>query len=204
MQKRNIFVFILAGLLTVLAGEFQVNVLVSHKGIGAYIATLVLYIFFLLLVYVLNTFLERNISSQKIDVVYYFVGGICGLAVEWLIGNAPWVHNGAIQSGMFAWWGSIFLIPRIFTTPIDPVVTSARHRIVISVLLYSIVSTLIIAFLPQSIRAGIAAILLTIGYITINFQFVPYLTRNGFATKSMRIVMWILALAAIGGVLIPG
>lgn len=192
----------MAGLLTVLAGEFQVNILVSHKGIGAYISTLVLYTFFLLFMYVLNKFLERHISSKNIDVAYYFVGGACGLATEWLIGNAPWVHNGAIQAGMFAWWSSTFLIPRIFTTPIDSVVSSVRRRVIISLLIYSLVSTLIVVFSPQTMRAGIAAILLTIGYIVTSFQFVPYLTRNGFSTRFIRMFMWSLVLAAIGGVVL--
>ncbi len=56
MQKRNFLKFILVGLLTVLAGEFQVNVLVFGKKIDEYFSVLLIYAFLLALMYLFGKF----------------------------------------------------------------------------------------------------------------------------------------------------
>lgn len=198
MVKRNFFKFVLVGLLTAAAGELQVNVLVGGKGAGAYFSSMLLYVFFLALMYLLGKFLDRVTSIKKIDFIYYLAGGLFGLAIEWfLIGNAPWAGTGAIQAGMFAWWGAIFLVPRIFTTPIDALVGRVRKRVAVSLLVYSVVSVIIVSALPAGLRPAIAAVMIATSYLVVNFQFVPYLARSGFPQNIIQAFMWLLILAGV-------
>lgn len=193
--------YILAGLLTVVAGEFEVNVLVLRKGPGAFFGALFLYVLALTLMYMVGKFIEARASAKNADAVAYLIGGAFGLSVEWfLIGNAPWAGNGAIQAGMFAWWGATFLIPRVFIAAADATVRTVRRQIVMSLASYSILSVTAVSLAPQNARAAITALLLSVGFIFINFQCMPYLVRNGFSRVAARIFMWSLAVSAVVGV----
>lgn len=203
MQTGNLLTFILAGLLTVAVGEYQVNVLVLDKGLGGYASALLIYAVAVALMYAMGRYLDARVSLKNGDVVYYLFGGIFGLAIEWfVIGNGPWVGNGAIQAGMFAWWSATFLVPRIFTVGADPVIRTVRQHILISLAAYAAFSTVIVALSPENMRAGVTGILLSIGYIILNFQFIPYLVRNGFSRTSTRAFMWFIALSALVGLFI--
>ncbi len=196
------FKFILVGLLTVLAGEFQVNVLVFGKEIDEYFSVLLIYAFLLALMYLFGKFLEKKVSPKRVDVIYYITAGLFGLALEWfIIGNAPWAGSGAIQAGMFAWWSAVFLIPRIFTDTRDALVTSLTRKIFVLLLIYSVVSTLVVAIVSADLRPALAGVMIALAYIIINFQFVSYLGRNGFSLTFARIFMWFLACAGIVGLI---
>jgi hypothetical protein len=178
------------------AGEFQGNVLIMNKGVSAFFSAILVYVFFLSFMYLFGKFLERKISSEKFNLVYYLFGGLLGLAIEWfVIGNSPWLHKEAIQAGMFAWWGAIFFVPIIFTT--TDALTSVKKRTSITLLIYSVVSTIIISLMPINIRAGVFAILLAIFYIILNFQFVPFITRGNYGKIFTKLFMWFLVLATI-------
>jgi len=201
MPTANFFKFIFIGLLTVFAGEFQVQVLAAQKGIGGFLSTLVLYSFFLAVMYAVSRFFDRKNSPKK-EVLYYFVGGLFGLAIEWSMGNGPWVNNGAIQSGMFAWWAATFLVPRIFMQTADSVTVSVRRRLIIFLSIYSVVSTFVIVISPQYLRPAFAGIILAAAYIIINFQFIPYLSRSGISPVFVRRFMIFLAIAGVAGLFI--
>ncbi|MCX6797377.1 MAG: hypothetical protein NTX98_02765 [Candidatus Doudnabacteria bacterium] len=204
MERRNFLKFVFAGLLTMIAGEFQVNVLVLNKGANDYLTTIFLYLPFFVIMYLFGVFCDRKFSPKRADLFCYFFGGLFGLiGYEWfLIGNAPWAGTGAIQTGMFAWWAAIPIISRIFTTPVDPLVKSVRRRVFIGLLIFSLVSTAIVAISPTDLKPIVAAFLITIGFFAINFQFIPYLTRNGSSKLFIRAFMWFLVLAAVANLFI--
>lgn len=202
LPQKNFLTYISIGLLTVLAGEFQVQVLAAQKGLGGLFSTLLLYVFFLALMYAVGKFLDKKISQKNGDVVYYLVGGLFGLAIEWSMGNGPWVGNGAIQAGMFAWWTAVFFVPRIFVQGIDAVAKQVQHRIIIFLSAYSAVSTLIIIISPIHLRPAFAGIMLAAAYIVMNFQFIPYLSKNGFSPALARRFMLFLALCGLAGLFI--
>lgn len=199
MGKRSFFKFVFVSLLVILAGEFQVNILVLNKGIGDYLGTLVLYLPFIIIMYLFNIFLDRKVSPKRSDLICYFVGGLFGLIVyEWfLIGNAPWAGTGAIQAGMFAWWAAIPVISRIFTNTADLFIGSVKRKVFVWLLVYSLISTAVVAVLPMDLRPVIAAFMMTIGFLAINFQFIPFFTRNGASKVFTRAFMWFLVLMSI-------
>lgn len=200
-QLKNFFKFISIGLLTVFAGEFQVQVLAAQKGMEGFVSTLVLYAFFLAAMYVVGVFCDRK-NSPKRDVYYYFVGGLFGLVIEWSMGNGPWVNNGALQAGMFAWWAATFLVPRIFIQTADDVIVSVRRQLVIYLSIYSVLSTLVIIISPPALRPAFTGIILAASYITINFRFIPYLIRGGVSPVFARRSMIVLAIAGVAGLFI--
>lgn len=204
MKKRNFFKFIFAGLLAMIAGEFQLNILVLNKGINDFFTTLLLYLPFFIIMYLFSSFCDKKFSPKKADLLCYFFGGLFGLiGYEWfLIGNAPWAGTGAIQAGMFAWWATIPTVSRIFTTPVDPLVKSVRRRVFIGLLIFSLVSTTIVAILPTDLKPIVAAFLITISFFIINFQFIPYFTRDGSSKLFIRTFMWFLVLAGIANLFI--
>lgn len=204
MERRNFFKFVFVSFLVILAGEFQVNILVLNKGAGDYLGTLALYVPFIIIMYLFGVFVDRKISSKRSDLICYFVGGLFGLIVyEWfLIGNAPWAGTGAIQAGMFAWWAAIPTVSRIFTTTIDPPIKSVRRKIFVELFVYSLISTVIVMVLPMDLRPIIAALMMTAGFIVINFQFIPFFTRNGSSKTFAHAFIWFLVFASIANLFI--
>lgn len=204
MERRNFFKFVFVSFLVILAGEFQVNILVLNKGSGDYLGTLVLYVPFIVIMYFFGVFADRKFSPKSSDLICYFVGGAFGLIVyEWfLIGNAPWAGTGAIQAGMFAWWAAIPTVSRIFTTAIDPSIKLIRRKVFIELLIFSLVSTAIVAVLPMDLRPIIAALMMAAGFIVINFQFIPFFARNGSSKTFARAFMRLLVFASIANLLI--
>jgi hypothetical protein len=65
--------------------------------------------------------LHRLATERRAVVVYYLAAGTIGLAVEWfLIGLAPWTDRTSppalvaiFHAGMFSFWGTVALAPRI-------------------------------------------------------------------------------------------
>lgn len=192
MQKRSYLKYIVIGLCAMAAGEFQVNVLVLQKGISAYFYAIALYVVLISIMFLVG----KRIKS---DIRYYFLAGLFGLVIEWVIfGNMPWVAVTAIQTGMFAWWASVFTLPRIFTDrdgEFDSVVRSTKKRSLIVLIAYSVISTAVTAMIPLDptyLRPAIAGLMMLLGMIILNFQFIRFLARRSARRWSITLFMWLL------------
>jgi hypothetical protein len=208
-MKRNIFLFLFIGIITMLAGEFQINVLVLNKGVSAFLMSIGLYIALLLVAYAVGKLLERIFSEKRVDVIYYFLGALFGLALEWIVfGNSLMQNPYANQAGMFAWWGAVFLMPRIFTTrepAFEPVIRSTRRRSLWVLILYSLISTFVIIALPAEpafLKPAFVGLLMALGYIILNFQFGAFLARKGVSKRLLRVFFVVLLILGIANFLI--
>jgi hypothetical protein len=72
--------FILIGILTMLAMEFQINVLAAGR-LDHYILAVVLYSLLLFLFYFIGKLIDRRFSPKMADVAYYLMAGLFGLIV---------------------------------------------------------------------------------------------------------------------------
>lgn len=191
---RRFLTFLLFALFTMAAGEFQGNAILKGR-FDWFLMAVVLYALIAAAYYLLGRTLDRFAHGE---IIYYFACGASGLLViEWLIlGNTPWQNPGAIQAGMFAWWAAIGMVPRIFSRDEG---RPARRRVAVALIAYSAVSTLIvIALLGKAapvVLGGVTGLLLALGFIIMNFMFLPYLERDG---RRMWLRWFLIALAVLG------
>ena len=83
--------------------------------------------------------LHRFTAERLAVVLYYLAAGAMGLAVEWfLIGLSPWsdrtsppVLVAVFHAGMFSFWGSVALAPRVLLD-LRPRVAKLRRRFLIA------------------------------------------------------------------------
>jgi hypothetical protein len=187
----NLIKFIITGLLVTLAGEFQINILVQHQPLGKYLMVFVVYRILLSIFYTLGKFLDKKFTSNKSDLLYYFIAGFTGLLIEWfLIGNSIYQNPSANQAGMFAWWAAVFLVPRIFTKLPDPATQIVKKRIYAVLIPYSIISTVFVAqqvAVPEIHRIAATALTMIFGFILLNYFLVNYLiTQNPHLQKRLK------------------
>ncbi len=186
----EIFLFILFALLTIAAGEFQ-NLALLHGNPFFFLGALVVYSIVAIVFYFIGKVLDK-ITGRRADIFGYFIAGLIGLVIiEWiLLKNHPGSGKGALQAGMFAWWAALYMVPRIFTKEEGKV---ARKRVAIALIAYSVIS---LAVTIATFNGAFTGLLLALGFIIINFQFLPYFERDG-KRRWLRIFMWLLIIGFI-------
>ncbi len=194
--------FILIGILTMFAMEFQINVL-GHGRLDHFAMAVGFYVFLLTLFFFIGQSLDRKISPKHVDVIYSLIGGLFGLlVVEWLfMRNYPGSGKGAIQTAMFALWAAVFTLPRLFAIKSDSEIRPLRMRTLATVLVYSVLATAAVFITPQALKLPVQAILMSAYGLILNFMLVPFLCRNGFSKNRLYAFVSILAFAGAANVL---
>lgn len=162
----------------------------------------VVYGILLSIFYALGKFLDKKFPPNKSDLVYYFIAGFAGLLIEWfLIGNSLYQNPSANQAGMFAWWVSVFIVPRIFTKLPDTATQIVKKRIYAVLIPYSIISTVFVAQqvkVPEIHRIAATVITMIFGFIFLNYFLVNYLiAQNPHLQKRLKYFYWLLAILAL-------
>lgn len=80
--------------------------------------TIIAFVPFLVVARLLGVFLDRALAKWQVTLVYYLTAGGIGLLFEWfVIGLAPWRDPNPLeipfQLGMFSFWGTVALGPRL-------------------------------------------------------------------------------------------
>ncbi len=197
----KLFKFIFIGLLVTLAGEYQINILVQHKELGPFLGTFVNYAIFLIIFFAFGKVLDKKFEAGKADLIYYFVAGFVGLAIEWfLIGNSIFANPQANQAGMFAWWTGVFMIPRIFTKQSNQANAVVKKKIYYILIPYSILSVLLVSLLPatpETLRIIALALSMMVGFIFVNYYLINYLVlQNPHLQKRLKYFYWFLVILA--------
>ena len=173
-----------------LSGEFQINaILMGHPEF--FLLAVGLYIIIVILFYWIGRGLDK-LTPKNADIIGYFLTGILSvLIIEWaILGNQPGSGRGAIQTGMFAWWAALFIVPRIFTKEEGK---PARFRVAVTLITYSVVS--LIATIV-TMNPAIAGLLMALGFIILNFQFLPFF-EQGKKKTWLRVIMWSLVVGML-------
>jgi hypothetical protein len=120
--------------------------------------------------------LHRLAAEWLAVVLYYLAAGTIGLAVEWfLIGLAPWndrtsppVLVAVFHTGMFSFWGTVALAPRILLDG-RPQVAGLRRRFLIAFTALGVV-TYVLTFAAKIVAAEKDVLFLaSIGPVVITF-----------------------------------
>jgi hypothetical protein len=126
--------------------------------------------------------LHKFAAGGRAAVLYYLAAGTTGLAVEWfLIGLSPWsdrtsppVLIAVFHAGMFSFWGTVALAPRILLDS-RPQIAKLRHRFLRAFTALGVV-TYVLTFAAKAMSAEKdAQFLASIGPVVITF-----LTMNVF------------------------
>jgi hypothetical protein len=117
------------------------------------------------------------------------------------MGNYPGSGKGAIQTAMFALWAAVFTLPRLFTAR-DSNLLGIRLGKIITIAIYSVVSTFAVMNSSAQLKLPVQAIFMSAYGIILNFQLVPYLSRNGFSKRTLYFFGSALALAAIMNIIL--
>ncbi len=136
----NFLRFILAGLLTAAVGEWQFSVFLRDD-LANFLGSLAFNTLYLSGVYLVTRLwlaLGETPEQGRRWMILAYTGlfGLSGLMVEWfLIGNSPWGNPDASQTGMFAYWACMALVPLTFLL--------RKHRLQRFIFLYGLVYTLL-------------------------------------------------------------
>jgi hypothetical protein len=132
--------------------------------------------------------LHRFVAEWLAVVLYYLAAGTMGLAVEWfLIGLSPWSDRtsppalvAVFHAGMFSFWGTVALAPRILLD-FRPQAAKVRRRFLIAFTALGVV-TYVLTFAAKIVAAEKdAQFLASIGPVAITF-----LTMNAFYVQYFR------------------
>lgn len=112
---KQLIVFMAIGLLLTVVPEWQNNVLMNAEVFGwtGYVNTLRLNAILLLFAYVSFRYFNKKYSPAKTLLVQFTTWGIVGLLFEWILVDHP-LWSGAVQYGMFVYWGVVFGAPALF------------------------------------------------------------------------------------------
>ncbi len=173
---RELLLFVLLGLLLATPGEI-LNQILARNNVSAFRSTLCSYAILLLVGFFVSKVILAVVKKQKLAAVScYLLFGSLGLAVEWcLLGNAPVldVLQFVTQPGMFTYWGTLVLGPRLL---MDPAATPAlRWAFVRFFLIYSSVYLLVAVLIPRD-RGGVffAFIIFAAGTTALNYFYIKF------------------------------
>jgi len=173
---RELLLFILLGLLLATPGEI-LNQILARNDIRAFRTTLFSYASLLLVGFFVGRIILAVVKKDSPAAVsYYLLFGSLGLAVEWcLLGNAPVldVLQLITQPGMFTYWGTLVLGPRLIMDP--DVSPGLRWSFVRFFLIYSSVYLLVAALIPRN-RGGVffGFIIFAAGTTALNYFYIRY------------------------------
>ncbi len=180
----KLLLFVVLGLMLAAPGEI-LNQILARNDPSAFGTTLVSYSILLLAGWFVGKVVFRLITSRaRAAVIYYLLFGSLGLAVEWcLLGNAPVADPLQVitQPGMFSYWGTMLLGPRLIMDPIAP--SGLRRSYVSFFLIYSLIYLLVAVTIPRN-HGGIffGFILFAAGTTGLNYYYLRYfrqLTAGG-------------------------
>jgi hypothetical protein len=165
----------------------------------AWIFTLVPFAVFLGITGCLWAVLHRLAAERLAVVAYYLAAGSIGLAVEWyLIKLAPWsdttsppVFVAIFHAGMFSFWGTVALAPRILLDA-RPNVARLRRRFLIALTALG-VATYVLTFAAKiaaaekgvQFLASIGPVVIT--FLMMNVFYVQYFRSCGEACRDTPI-----------------
>ena len=114
--------FIISGISFAFPGEV-LNQILSKHNIHAFMNTMFSYIFLLFTGFFAGNVINRIVKDKsRAAIIYYLLFGTFGLMIEWfLLGNAPILDlfQIIVQPGMFTFWGTLLLGPRILMESSD-------------------------------------------------------------------------------------
>ncbi len=101
--------------------EFITQGVLKQNYAGWIVPTIIAFLPFLIVVRFIGGFLDKRFAEPRAILIYYVAAGAIGLLFEWfVIGLAPWSNPRApflamlvFQLGMFSFWGSVALAPRL-------------------------------------------------------------------------------------------
>jgi hypothetical protein len=166
----------------------------------AWIFTLLPFAIFLAIAGCFWAVLHRLAAERLAVVLYYLAAGAIGLAVEWfVIGLAPWkdrtsppVLVAVFHAGMFSFWGTVALAPRILLDD-RPEVARVRRRFLIAFTALGAVTYVLtfaakIAAAEKDVQflASIGPIVIT--FLMMNVFYVQYFRSCGESCRDTPIV----------------
>ena len=174
--------FCCLGLLVAGLEEFITQGVLKRTYAGWILPTLIAFLPFLVIVRIAWTLLDRLLPEPASILGHYMIGGTLGLMVEWfLIGLSPWRDPQApilallgFQAGMFSFWGSVALIPRIL---LDTRASVSRSRRLVlrfagtgGILVYILTFTI-----PERARFWTVILAVLTVFLSLNFAYFQYL-----------------------------
>jgi hypothetical protein len=113
--------FYLIGLAVAALEEFITQGVLKQNYAGWIVPTIIAFVPFLLLVRYLGGLLDKHFAEPRAILIYYVAAGGIGLLFEWFVmGLTPWSNPSApflamfvFQLGVFSFWGSVALAPRV-------------------------------------------------------------------------------------------
>ena len=186
---QKVAVFLLIGLVYVVAPEW-INQVLIHHSLQSYATTLVIDAALILLSYVLWLAFGKRI------VQYFFTVGFLGLLFEWFaVGNNPF--SSALQVAMFAYWSSFLVFPVLLLDPEYKSRRSAAIIIICVAILQFIIATLLITSSEPAATAGFVAVVIVtfvvffLWWWPINYVFrLPKLTRKHGKLRYISVVLF--------------
>jgi hypothetical protein len=116
---KKLLIFVLLGLLFAAPGEI-LNQILARQNVRAFGSTMISYAVLLVVAFFVGKGISAVCKRPKSLLIYYLLFGFLGLMVEWfLLGNAPVLEPFQIitQPGMFTYWGTLVLAPRLMMEP---------------------------------------------------------------------------------------
>lgn len=170
----RLLLFVLLGLGFAVPGEV-LNQILSRHNVPAFRSTMISYTVLLLIGFVVDKGIIAVLKKSRARLVYYLLFGFLGLMVEWfLLGNAPVLEPFQIitQPGMFTFWGTMMLGPRLLMEPDLGALKKSFARFFVLFSLFYLVVALVI---PQD-KGGIyfAFIIFATGTTALNWFYVKY------------------------------
>jgi len=141
--------------------------------------------------------LHKLATGWLAAVLYYLAAGTMGLAVEWfLIGLSPWSDRtsplalvAVFHAGMFSFWGTVAIAPRILLD-LRPQVAKLRRCFLraftaLGVMTYMLTFAARIVTVEKDLLflAGIGSVITT--FLTMNVFYVQYFRSCGRSTSAM-------------------
>lgn len=172
---RRYLIFLGAGTFFSTVEEFATIVILKHD-VPSYLMTLViLFPAFLTIVFFSGRLIDRVLfDTPWCEVTHFVVYATTGLMIEWFaIGLSPWSNPTAnavvmflFQLGMFSFWGTVAVAPRLFLRSDDHSVKT-RRSILRLYIPYFLIVYLVALTAPVQIRFPATIILIIVGYYAV-------------------------------------
>ncbi len=171
---KKLLIFIVLGLGFAAPGEI-LNQILARQNLRAFGSTMISYTVLLLFGFFVDKGISMALRKSRARLVYYLLFGSLGLMVEWfLLGNAPVLEPFQVitQPGMFTYWGTLLLAPRLIMEPGFGALKWSFGRFFLAFSLLYLVVALVV---PRS-KGGIflGFVLFATGTTALNYFYVKY------------------------------